>query len=128
MWFPTPETWDPSEKLTPVQRKIYNQLQESREAEQRKPLENKNGKIWFLQQFQWENSVLNEEQRNEVEKLLLEFNDIFARHRFDVGYYTEYKVKLNPDENKRVYTQRHPSAIHLREELLVELALFRYYK
>ena len=127
MWFPTPETRDPSEKLTPVQRKIYNQLQESREAEQRKPLENENGKIWFLQQFQWENSVLNEEQRNEVEKLLLEFNDIFARHRFDVGYNTEYKVKLNPDENKRVYTQSHPSAIHLREELLVELALFQYY-
>ena len=127
LWFPTPETWDPSEKLTPVQRKIYNQLQESREAEQRKPLENENGKIWFLQQFQWENSVLNEEQRNEVEKLLLEFNDIFARHHFDVGYNTEYKVKLNPDERKRVYTQSHPSAIHLREELLVELALFQYY-
>ena len=59
--------------------------------------------------------------------MLLEINDIFARHRFDVGYNTEYKVKLNPDENKRVYTQSHPTAIHLRDELLVELALLQYY-
>ena len=59
--------------------------------------------------------------------MLLDFNDIFARNHFDVGYNTEYKVKLNPDENKRVYTQSHPTAIHLREELLVELAIMQNY-
>ena len=47
LWFPTPETWDTYKKVTPVQRKKYNQLQEFRGAEQRKPLKNKNDKIWF---------------------------------------------------------------------------------
>ena len=52
---------------------------------------------------------------------------MFALHRFDVGYNIEYNVKLNPDENKRVYTQSHPTAIHLRDVLLVELALMQYF-
>ena len=58
---------------------------------------------------------------------LVEYNDIFAKHRFDVGHNTELKVKLTPAHDLPVYVQSPPAPIHLRDEILVELALMQYY-
>ena len=63
----------------------------------------------------------------QVEKLLVEFSDIFAKHRFDVGFNTELKIKLTPEHELPVYVQSPQMPIHLRDELLVELALMHYY-
>ena len=40
---------------------------------------------------------------------------------------TEFKVKLTPKENKVVYSQSLPMPIHLKEDLIVELALMHKY-
>ena len=80
----------------------------------------------MLQIFKWKNSVLNEAQK-QVEELLVEISDIFAKHRFDVGYNSETRMKLTPDHDQPVYTQSPPTPIHLREELQVELALLQYF-
>ena len=61
------------------------------------------------------------------EKLLVEFSDIFAKHRFDVGYNTELKIKLTPEHDMPVYVQSPITPIHLRDELIVELALMHYF-
>ena len=52
---------------------------------------------------------------------------MFAKHRFDVGYNTELKIKLTPEHPLPVYVQGPPAAIHLRDEILVELALLQYF-
>ena len=45
----------------------------------------------------------------------------------DIGMNTEFKVKLSPKDNKAVYTQNPPMPIHLKEGLIVELALMHKY-
>ena len=62
-----------------------------------------------------------------MQELLVDYNDIFAKHRFDVGYNTELKVKLTPAHDLPVFVQSPPTPIHLRDEILVELALMQYY-
>ena len=62
-----------------------------------------------------------------MQLLLIEYYDIFAKHDFDVGYNTELKVKLTPAHALPVYVQSPPTPIHLRDEILVELALMQYY-
>ncbi len=91
------------------------------------PHKNAKDRVTFLSQFNWSNSVLTREQRSMVEALLVEFSDIFAKHRFDVGYNTEMKIKLTPEHELPLYTQGPPTPIHLRDEMLIELALRHYY-
>ena len=40
---------------------------------------------------------------------------------------TEFQVKLTPKDDKAVYSQILPMPIHLKEDLIVELALMRKY-
>ena len=57
---------------------------------------------------------------------MLEFSDIIAKQRFDVGYNAENTTKLTSEHEQSVYTQSPPTRIHLRDELQVELALLQY--
>ena len=45
----------------------------------------------------------------------------------DIGMNTEFKVKLTPKDDKAVYSQSLPMPIHLKEDLIVELALMHKY-
>ena len=40
---------------------------------------------------------------------------------------TEFKVKLTPKDDKAVYSRSQPMPIHLKEDLIVELALMHKY-
>ena len=71
--------------------------------------------------------MLTQEQRSKVEDLLVEFSEIFAKHRYDVGYSSDLRTKLKPEHTRPLYTQGPPTPIHLRQELTVELALMHYY-
>ena len=84
-------------------------------------------KITFLSKFPWEKSALNDEQKAVVGELLVEFSDIFAKHRLDVGYNRDLKIKLTPERSIPIYEQGPPTPVHLRNELQVELALMHYY-
>ena len=127
IWFPTPETCQNPENLPPVQRKIYDQLTEFQKSDTLDPVKSTADREKFLKQFNWSKSALTSEQITEIQELLVEYYDIFAKHRFDVGYNTELKVKLTPAHDLPVYVQSPPTPIHLREEILVELALMQYY-
>ena len=71
--------------------------------------------------------MLTNDQRSEVEHLLIEYADIFAKHRFDVGYNSDLKIKLTTEHQRPLYTQGPPTPIQLRNELTVELALMHYF-
>ena len=57
----------------------------------------------------------------------VDYHDIFARHRMDIGMNKEFKVKLTPKDDKAVYSQNLPVPIHMKEDLVVELALIHKY-
>ena len=58
---------------------------------------------------------------------MVEYHDIFARHRLDIGINTEFKIKLTPKHDEPVYAQSLPTQTNLKDDLLVELALMQEY-
>ena len=76
-----------------------------------------------LKRFDSTDILLAETEKQTVEVILVDYPDIFARHRMDIGMKTEFEVKLTPKDDKAVYSQNLPMLIHLKEDLFVELAL-----
>ena len=126
-WFPTPEKCSDPQDLTPLQREIYDKLKKLQQEENIDPQRSPGERSIFPAKFQWSESLLNDQEKLKLEDLLVQYSDIFAKHRFDVGYNTEIKIKLTPEHSMPTYMQSPPTPIHLRDELLVELALMQYY-
>ena len=61
----------------------------------------------------------NDEQKDVLSEILVEFSDIFAKHRIDLGYNTDLKIKLTPERSIPIYEQGPPTPIQLRNELQV---------
>ena len=80
-----------------------------------------------MKKFSWDTCVLNADQKRQLKEFLVEYDDVFAKHRIDVGCNTELKIKLTPEHPLPVYVQGPPAPIHLRDEILVELALLLYF-
>ena len=125
--FPTPQNPGNEKEHTPIQTRILNQLRELEQLEKLNPLENTNSRNQFLSNFDWLDSTLQPEAKQTVENLLQDFHDIFARHRFDIGINTEFKIQLTPLENRPAYIQSLPAPINLKDDILVELALLHKY-
>ena len=81
----------------------------------------------FLERFDWTDTLLTETEKEEVDNILIEYQDIIARHRRDIGMNTEFKVRLTPKDDEAVYNQSLPMPIHLKRDLIVELALMHKY-
>ena len=77
--------------------------------------------------FQWEGSQIEGNERKQLEQTTVEYNDIFARHRLDIGINNNFKVKQPPKVERPNYTQSLPVPINLKEDLTVELALMHRY-
>ena len=126
-WFPTPENPGNTEEHTPIQAQILKELRELQQKEKLNPKDNIESRIEFLKRFDWTDTLLNENEKHAVEDILVEYHDIFARHRMDIGMNTEFKVRLTPKDDKAVYSQNLPMPIHLKEDFIVELALMNKY-
>ena len=81
----------------------------------------------LIKRFDWTDTLLTESKKHAVESIPVEYHDIFARHRMDIGMNTELKVRLTPKDDKAVYSQNLPIPTHLKEYLIVELALMHKY-
>ena len=81
----------------------------------------------FLKRFYWTDTLLTETEKQAVEVILVEYHDLFGRHRMDIGMNREIKLKLAPKDDKAVYSQNLPMSIHLKEDLIVELAFMHKY-
>ena len=126
-WFPTPEIPGKPEEHTPIQARILKELNELKEREKLNPQESTESLNKFLKRFDWTDTLLTEMEKQAIESILVEYHDIFARHRMDIGMNTEFKVKLTPKDDKAVNSQNLPMPIHLKEDLIVELALMHKY-
>ena len=87
------------------------------------PTKDNESRAKFLENFDWKDSTLTPEEKEKIEELLVEFHDIFARHRFNIGMNEEFKVKLTTKDDSPAYSQSLPAPINLKEDILVELAM-----
>ena len=126
-WFPTPENLGNPEDHTPMQTRILNELKELKDKEKFNRQDSIESRNKFLKRFYWTDTLLAETERQAIEDILVEYHDIFTRHRMDIGMNTVFKVKLTPKDDKAVYSQNLPMPIHLKEDLTVELALMHKY-
>ena len=126
-WFPTPEEPGDPATYTPIQQRIYKELLELQELEELNPNDNETSRNTFLSNFDWSDTTLSPSERQEIEEILVEFHDIFARHRFDIGINCEFKVKLTPNDDRSAYSQSLPTPINLKDDITVELALLHKY-
>ena len=122
-WFPTPENPGKPEDHTPMQTRILKELNERKDKEKLNPQENTESRNKSLKRFFWTDTPLTETEKQAIEDILVDYHNIFARHRMDIGMNTEFKVKLTPKDDKAVYSQNLPMPIHLKEDLNVELAI-----
>ena len=127
LWFSTPETCTDFSNRTPLQREIYDQILQLQRLDKIDRKNNEFDELEFLKIFLWDTCVLNADQKRQLEEFLVEYHDIFAKHRSDVGYNTELKIKLTPEHPPPVYVQGPPAPIHLLDEILVVLALLQYF-
>ena len=126
-WFPTPENPGNEEEHTPIQRRILKEIRELIQKEKLDPTKDPESRKHFLDMFQWEGSQIEGNDRKQLEQTIVEYNDIFARHRLDIGINNSFKVKLTPKDERPIYTQSLPVPINLKEDLTVELALMHRY-
>ena len=126
-WFPTPEEPGDPQLHTTIQQRILTELQNLQELEKLNPQDDPESRNQFLVNFDWTDSTLQPAEITQIEELLVEFYDIFARHRFDIGMNEEFKVNLIPKDESPAYSQSLPKPINLKEDILVELALLHRY-
>ena len=126
-WFPTPENPGKPEDHTPIQTRILSELNELKDKEKLNPQESTEPRNKFLKRFDWADTLIAETEKQAIEDIQVEYPDIFARHRMDIGMNTEFKVKLTPKDAKAVYSQSLPIPIHLKEDLIVELTPMHKY-
>ena len=95
-WFPTPEDPGDPQNHTPIQKRILSELINLQELEKLNPQDDPESRRQFLSNFDWTDYMLQPAEIARIENLLVEFNDTFARHRFDIGMNEDFKVKLTP--------------------------------
>ena len=125
--FPTPEQPGDPDTYTPIQQRIYDELMELKQLEQLNPTDNEESRKNFLQHFDWTDTTLTLFEKQHIEDILVQYHDIFARHRFDIGTNREIKVKLTPNDDRPAYSQSLPTPINLKDDITVELALLHRY-
>ena len=126
-WFPTPKNPGNTKDHTPIQTRILTEIRELQRREKLNPKDDIESRTEFLKKFNWTDTLLTETEKQAAEDILVEYHDIFARHRMDNGMNTEFKVKLTTKDDRAVYNQSLPMPIHLKEDLIVELALMHKY-
>ena len=80
--FPTPEKPGNTEDHTPIQTRILTELCELQRKEKLNPKDDSESRTEFLKRFDWTDTLLTETEKQAVEVILIEYHDIFARHRW----------------------------------------------
>ena len=92
------------------------------------PQESTESRKKFLKRFDWKGTLITKTAKQAIKDILVNYHDNFARHRMDIGMNTQLEVKLTPKDDKTVYSQSLSMPIHLKKDLIVELALMHKYE
>ena len=99
-----------------------------KDKEKLNPQESTEPQYKILKQFDCSDTLSTQTEKQAMEDILADYHDSFARHRMDIGMNTETKVKLTPKDNRAVCSQSLPMRSHLKEDLIVELALMHNFR
>ena len=102
LWFPAPENPGKLEDHTPIKTRILKEIVELNEKEKLNPQESLEFRNEFLKRFDWTDTLLTETEKQAIEDVLVDYHNIFIRHRMDIGMNTEFKKKLTPKDDKAV--------------------------
>ena len=80
-WFATPGLPRDPQDHTPIQKLILKELQNLEELVKLNIQDDRESRKQTLTNFDWTNSMLQPEDISQIEDLLVEFHDVFARHR-----------------------------------------------
>ena len=58
----------------------------------------------FLKRFKWNGSIIQADEKRQFEDFLVEFLNMSAENRCNVGYISETSMKLFPKHEQPVYT------------------------
>ena len=103
-WFLTPENPGNPDKHTPIQKRILTELQALQDLETFDRTKDEESEKNFLENFDWKDSTLALDEIARIEELLVEFHNIFARHRFVIGINEEFNVKMKPKDDSPAYS------------------------
>ena len=126
-WFPTPDIPGDTNTLTPVQSRIPKDIKELQVIILEVTLDTNNCPEERETYFKRNDSQLNNENKEDIEEISVEFNAITSRHTLDIGINHDFKVKHTPNTEEPTYSQYLPSPINLKQDLTVELALMHYF-
>ena len=126
-WFPTPKKYGNTDDDTPIQAPILKELRELQHKEKLNPKDEAESRKELLKRFDWTDTLLMKTQKQAVENIVVEYYDIFASYKMDIGTNTEFKVKLKAEGDRATYNQNLPMLIYLTEDLLVKLAHMHKY-
>ena len=80
-----PDTCDNPGKLNKIERRIYDEIIQLREAEKLDPTCDDEQRRTFLKNFSCDESILNEQEQQRLQAQLVKHHMIFARHRLYIG-------------------------------------------
>ena len=122
LWFLTPETCNDFLNFTPLQREVFDRRLKLQTQENwiLKIMALKNWDFWKKN-----HGTPKADQKKQLEEVLVEFQDVFANHRFDVGYNTDLKIKPTTGHPHPLSVQGPPAPMHLCDEILIELLLLQ---
>ena len=103
------------------------EIKELEEIQKLNPTNSDEEREAFLKNFKWDDTQQSADDQKDIEEILIEFTDLFARHQLDIGINHDFKIKLTPKTDEPVYSQSLPCPINVKEDLTVELALMHYF-
>ncbi len=86
LWFPTPEDVVEVDKLNKLERRIYDEIVNLKQAEELDSTSSTEHRELFLSSFTWDGSILNRDEKCQVESLLLKYRDIFCQTQNGRGH------------------------------------------
>ena len=69
------------------------------------PHDNEQSRKTYVDNFDWSDTTLTLFERQKVDEFLSEFQQVFARHRFDNGTNREFKVELTHNVDRPAYSR-----------------------
>ena len=93
-WFPTSEDPGDPQHHTPIQKRILSELINLQELEKVNPQKDPESRRQFLSKFDWTDSMLQPPEIARIEDLLVEYHEILARHRINIGMNEDFQIKL----------------------------------
>ena len=86
----------------PIQTRTFRELHEIKDKKTERNRHGFSKKIF--EQFDWTGTLLAEAEKHAVEDILIEYHDIYNRHRMDSGMNTESSLKLTHRKTTKLCT------------------------